>query len=70
MAQRLKHLPATQEDLDSIPGPEDPLEKEMATPPVFLPEESYGRRGLVGHSLPGHKESDTTERLHFQFQIN
>ena len=32
-------------------------------PACFLPEKSYGRRGLVGYSLWGHKESDTTERL-------
>ena len=33
--------------------------------PVFLPGESHGRRSLVGYSPRGHKESDTTERLHF-----
>ena len=32
--------------------------------PVFLPGESHGQRSLVGHSPQGHKESDTTERLH------
>ena len=37
---------------------EDPLEEEMATPPVFLPEKSYGQRSLVGYSPWGHKESD------------
>ena len=36
-------------DLGSILGWEDPLEKEMATPPVFLPGESYGRRSLAGY---------------------
>ncbi|KAB0343717.1 hypothetical protein FD754_020643 [Muntiacus muntjak] len=34
--------------------------------PVFLPGESHGRRSLVGYSPWGHKESDTTERLHLQ----
>ena len=34
----------------------------------FLPGESHGRRSLVGYSPRGHKESDTTERLHFHFQ--
>ena len=29
--------------------------------PVFLPGESHGQRSLVGYSLWGHKESDTTE---------
>ena len=37
----------------------------MATHPVFLPGKSHGWRGLVGHSLWGRKESDTTEQLHF-----
>ena len=46
-------------------GWEDPLEKEMATSPVFLPGESHGQMSLVGYSPRGHKESDTTERLHF-----
>ena len=37
------------------------LEKEMATPPVFLPGESQGQRSLVGCRLWGCIESDTTE---------
>ena len=37
--------------------------------PVFLPGESHGWRSLVGCSLWGHKESDTTERLHFDFSL-
>ena len=32
--------------------------------PVLLPGESHGGRSLVGYSPWGHKESDTTERLH------
>ena len=43
---------------------EDPLEEEMVTHPVFLPGESHGQRSLVGYSSQGHKEFDTTERLH------
>jgi len=35
--------------------------------PVLLPGKSHGERGLVGYSPWGRKESDTTERLHFQF---
>ena len=35
--------------------------------PVVLPGESHGQRSLVGYSPWGHKESDTTERLHFHF---
>ena len=37
--------------------------------PVFLPGELHGQRSLVGYSPRGHRESDTTERLHFHFSI-
>ena len=67
MAQRLKRLPAMWETWVRSLGREDPLEKEMATTPVFLPGESHGWRSLEGYSPRGHKESDTTERLHFHF---
>ena len=33
--------------------------------PVFLLGKSHGQRSLVGYSLWGCKESDMTERLHF-----
>ena len=33
----------------------------QATAPVFLPEESYGQRSLVGSSPLGHKELDKTK---------
>ena len=42
-------------------GWEDPLEEEMATTPVFLPEKSYGQGSLAGYSSKGCKESDMTE---------
>ena len=48
-------------DLGSVPGQEDPLEKEWQPTPVFLPGESHGQRRLVGYSPWGHKESDKTE---------
>ena len=32
--------------------------------PVFLPGKSHGQRGLVGYSLWGCKELDTTEHTH------
>ena len=44
-------------------GREDPLEKGMATHPVFLPEELHEQRRPDGYSPWGHKESDTTQRL-------
>ena len=37
--------------------------------PVFLPEKSRGQRSLVGYSPWDHKESDTTEWLHFHFSL-
>ena len=49
-------------DLDSIPGWEDPLEKERLPTPVFWLGEFQGL-----YSPWGHKESDTTERLSLTF---
>ena len=37
--------------------------------PVLLPRKSHRRRSLVGYSPWGHKESDTTERLHSQHLV-
>ena len=55
-------------DLGSIPGSGKPPEEGQGylPTPVFLPGESHGGRSLVGYSPWGHKELDTTERLHFQ----
>ena len=38
--------------------------------PVLLPAKSLGQRSLVDCSPWGHKESDTTERLHFHFHFS
>ena len=38
--------------------------------PVLLPGKSHGWRSLVGCSLWGLKESDTTEQLHFHFSLS
>ena len=38
--------------------------------PVLLPGKSHGRRSLVGCSPRGREESDTTERLHFDFSLS
>ena len=38
--------------------------------PVFLPGESQGQRSLAGYCPYHHKESDTTERLHFHFSLS
>ena len=40
-------------------GWEDPLEKGMTSPSVFLPGESHGQRSLVDYSPWGYKESET-----------
>ena len=42
-------------------GWEDPLEKEMATHPVFLPGESHGWRSLADLSPQGLTEFDMAE---------
>ena len=46
-----------------------PWRRAWQPTPVFLPGESNGQRSLVGYSPWGHKELDTTERLHFHFHI-
>ena len=38
--------------------------------PVLLPGKSHGQRSVVGYSTRGHRESDTTERLHFHFHFS
>ena len=35
-----------------------------------MPGKSHGERSLVGYSPWSHKESDTTEQLHFTIQFN
>ena len=69
-------------DLGLIPGSGGfPWRRKWQPTPVFLPGEFDGQRSLVGYSpwdgerslvgySPwGHKESDTTEQLHFHFII-
>ena len=53
-AEMAKNLPAMWETWVLSLGWEDPLEKEMATTPVFMPGKSHGRRSLVGCSPWGH----------------
>ena len=68
VAQIVKRLPTIRETWVWSLGWEDPLEKEMATHSSSVAWKSRGRRSLVGYSLWGRKESDTTEQLHFHFQ--
>ena len=55
----VKNLPVMQ----NIPGQEDPLERGMATHPIFLPGEFHGQRSLLGYSGWGCKELEMTEQL-------
>ena len=63
MAQLIKNPPAVRDTWVRSLGQDDPLEKRMAITPVFLPEEFYGQRSLVGYSPWVSKELDTTELL-------
>ena len=49
VAQTVKYLPVMQETQVRSLGQEDPLEKKVATTPVFLPGEFHGQRRLVGY---------------------
>ena len=61
MAQMVKNLTAVQEIWVQSLGREDPLEKGMASTPVFLPGKAHEQRSLVVYSPWIHKELDTTE---------
>ena len=65
MAQTVKHLPTMRETWVPSLGREDPLEKEMAPHSSTLAWKIPWTED-PGHG--GHKESDTTELLHFHFQ--
>ena len=57
----VKNPHANAGDMSSIPGSGRSLgEGNGATTPLFLPQKPYGQRSLVGYSLWGCKESDTT----------
>ena len=53
----------------SIPGLGRSPGEENGNPLLYscLENPMDGQRSLVGYSPRGHKESDTTERLHFRF---
>ena len=60
----VKNLPASAGDTGSIPGSGSfPGEGNGKPIPVFSPGKFHGLRSLMGYSLWGRKESDTTERL-------
>ena len=49
-----ENLTAGQETWVQSLGWEDPLEEDMATPPIFLPKKSPGQRSLAGYSPWSH----------------
>ena len=65
MSQMIKILPAMQETQVPSLGQEDPLEKEIAIHSSILAWRIPWTE--VGYSPGVHKESDTTEPLHFPF---
>ena len=66
----VKSLPAMRETRVRSLGQEDPLEKEMATHSSILAWKIPWREEPDRlYSPGGHKELDTTERLHFHFSL-
>ena len=70
VVQRVKRLPAMWETWVWSLGWEDPLEKEMATHSSILAWRTPGTEEPGRLQSMGSKESDMTERLHFQFSKN
>ena len=63
----VKHLPVVRETQVRSLGREDSLKKEMTTHSSILAWRILWIEEPVGYSPRGHKESDTTERLHLPF---
>ena len=63
-------LPSMQETWVPSLDQEDPLEKEMTTHSGTLAWKIPWMEEPGGYSPWGHKELDTTERLHFHFKLN
>ena len=66
----IKNLPAIQESWVLTLSWEDPLEKGMATTPVFLPGDFHGQRSLVGYSPWDQKGLDTFEQLSHSLSLS
>ena len=66
----IKNLPAIQESWVLSLSWEDPLEKGMATTPVFLPGDFHGQRSLVGYSPWDQKGLDTFEQLSHSLSLS
>ena len=69
MAQTVKSLPVMQETWVWSLSQEDPLEKEMATQSSILAWKIPWTEEPGQLQSMGHKESDTTEWLHFHFWL-
>ena len=69
LAQAVKRLSTIRETWVRSLGQEDPLEKEMAIHSSTITWKIPWTESLVGYSPWGRKESDTTERLHFYFDL-
>ena len=67
MAQLVKNLPGMQETWVQSLSWEDPLEEGMATHSSILAWKTPWMWSLAGYSPWGHKESDMTEQLTFQY---
>ena len=68
MAQTVKCLSTMRETCVRSLGREDPLEKEMATHSGTLAWKiPWVEEPAAGYCLRSHKDSDTTEGLHFHF---
>ena len=63
VVQMVKNLPAMQETWVQSSVWKMPRRREWQSTPVFLPRESQEQRSLVGYSLRGFKELDTTEQI-------
>ena len=68
VAQTVKCLPTIRET-GFNPWVRKIWRRKWQPTPVFLLGKSHGWRNLVGYSPWGHKASDTTEQLHFHFNI-
>ena len=69
VAHMIKNPPAMHETQVQSLDWEDPLEKGMATTPVFLSGESHGQRSLTVYRPIGSQESDMMEQLTFSLFI-
>ena len=67
MAQEVKNLPAMKETLIQSLGWEDPLEKGLLPPPIFLPGEFHEERILAEYSPWALKELAMIEKIPLYF---